>query len=98
MKKIKVFEQFINENKSDYKTNESNYKFSFSYKGDDLPTQDMEDWFDNESNQPSDNMDSLEQDEFESILQKDFFEYFHDELIDLTYMEMLDVFDELQLN
>ncbi|MFA5366531.1 MAG: hypothetical protein WC333_01215 [Dehalococcoidia bacterium] len=73
------------------KLNESN--LSFSYKGTELPTKEMIDWFSYEFNQSDDTMDSLEQDEFSSKQQKEFFEEFHDELMDLSYMEMLDVYN-----
>ena len=67
---------------------------SFSYKGTDLPTQEMKEWFDYEYNQPPCNMDDLEQDEFESKLQKDFFDEFRNELMDLSFMQMIDVFNK----
>lgn len=50
---------------------------SFSYHGDDLPTKEMIDWFDNNS-------------EFNQ--EENFFDRFQDELMDLSYFQMLDVF------
>jgi len=50
---------------------------SFSYKGNKLPTEEMINWFNDE--------DRIKNDEH-------FFDDFHDELIDLSYMEMLDIF------
>jgi len=79
---IKKMEDFIKENSN----------LSFSYKGDTLPTQDMIDWFSYETNQMSSDMNYLEQDEFLSNQENNFFEEFRDELMDLSYFEMLDVF------
>lgn len=69
-----------------------NSNLSFSYRGTELPTQEMIDWFDYESNQEPENMDNLESDMWSSNKEKEFFEEFKDELIDLSYFQMLDVF------
>lgn len=85
MKKIKSFK--------DFKLDENSNLLKFSYRGTELPTQEMIDWFGYETNQSQEHMDSLEQDEFDSILQKNFFEEFSDELMDLSYFEMIDVYN-----
>ena len=59
------------------KLNESN--LSFSYKGTELPTEGMIDWFQYEDNPQ---------------IEEHFFEAFHSELMDLSYMEMLDVYNK----
>lgn len=64
--------------------NEDNNFLKFSYKGNDLPTQDMITWVDEYYNSEYDSTDEIEM---------KFFEYFHDELMDLSYMEMIDVFN-----
>jgi hypothetical protein len=69
-----------------------NSNLSFSYRGTELPTQEMIDWFDYEFNQEPENMDNLESDMWSSNQEKNFFEEFKDELIDLSYFQMLDVF------
>jgi len=66
----------------------------FSYRGTEFPTKEMKDWFDYEYNQEPENMDDLESDIWLSSKQKEFFEEFHDELIDLSYFQMLDVFEQ----
>lgn len=50
---------------------------SFSYDENDLPTKEMIDWFDNN---------------FGFIQEEDFFERFQDELLDLSYLQMLNIF------
>ncbi len=69
-----------------------NTNLSFSYRGTELPTQEMIDWFDYEFNQEPENMDDLESDMWSSNQEKEFFEEFKDELMDLSYFQMLDVF------
>lgn len=69
-----------------------NSNLSFSYRGTELPTQEMIDWFDYEFNQEPENMDNLESDIWSSNQEKEFFEEFKEELIDLSYFQMLDVF------
>lgn len=81
---IKKFDKFINENKSTL----------FSYRGTELPTEEMIDWFSYDFNQEPGNMDSLEYDEWDSKLEKDFFEEFHNELMDLSYFQMIDIFNK----
>lgn len=77
----------------DFKLDENNNLFKFSYRGTELPTQEMIDWFGYETNQNQEHMDSLEQDEFDSRLQNNFFEEFNDELMELSYFQMLDVYN-----
>jgi hypothetical protein len=74
--------QYLNENSN----------LSFSYRGTELPTQEMIDWFDYEFNQEPENMDDLESDMWSSNQEKEFFEEFKNELMDLSYFQMLDVF------
>ena len=62
--------------------NEENNLLKFSYKGTDLPTEDMVNWCNENINSNDD------------IIEKQFFNKFHDELIDLSYMEMLNVFNK----
>jgi hypothetical protein len=82
-KYIDTFKKFIlNENSN----------LSFSYRGTELPTQEMIDWFDYEFNQEPENMDDLESDMWSSNQEKEFFEEFKNELMDLSYFQMLDVF------
>ena len=69
-----------------------NTNLSFSYRGTKLPTQEMIDWFDYEFNQEPENMDDLESDMWSSNQEKEFFEEFKDELMNLSYFQMLDVF------
>lgn len=64
----------------------------FRYTGTELPTQEMIDWFNYESNQEPDNMDDLESDMWSSNQEKEFFEEFRNDLMDLSYFQMLDVF------
>jgi hypothetical protein len=54
----------------------------------------MIDWFDYEFNQEPENMDSLESDMWLSNQEKEFFEEFKNELSDLSYFQMLDVFNK----
>lgn len=68
------------------------FNLSFSYRGTELPTQEMIDWFDYDFNQEPENMDGLESDMWSSNQEKEFFEEFKDELMDLSYFQMLDVF------
>ncbi len=85
---MKTWNQFVNE-----KSN-----LSFSYKNNDLPTDDMIEWVqDNYWVDNFDTMDELEKDEHTSSTEKNFFEYFHDELMDLSYMEMVDIFNKCKL-
>ena len=85
MKKIiKSFKSFTLNEKSNLK---------FSYRGTELPTQEMVDWFDYEFNQEPENMDDLESDIWSSNKEKEFFEDFKDELMDLSYFEMIDVYN-----
>ena len=75
------------------KFNESENKGTlFAYRGTELPTQEMVDWFDYEFNHEQEDMDDLESDMWSSNQEKEFFEEFKDELIDLSYFQMLDVF------
>jgi len=71
-----------------------NSNLSFSYRGTELPTQKMIDWFDYEFNQEPENMDDLEYDMWSSYQEKEFFDEFKDELMDLSYFQLLDVFEK----
>jgi len=66
----------------------------FSYKGTELPTEEMIDWFDYEFNKEPENMDGLESDMWSSDQTNMFFEDFKNELMDLSYFQMLDVFEK----
>ena len=59
---------------------------SFSYKGNSLPTSDMRDWARSKYEDGADKSSDWVMDEF--------YEYFHDELIDLSYFEMIDVLNK----
>ncbi len=83
MKKILHFNKF-------YET-----YLSFSYKGDKLPNEEMINWYEMETRHIDDSYDDLEIDIEYSKIQKDFFEKFSEELSELSYFEMLDVFIKL---
>ena len=70
---------------------------SFAYRGTEFPNQEMIDWFDYSSNQEPSDMNELESDIWHSKLQSSFFEEFSNELMDLSYMEMIDVFDKSKI-
>ncbi len=61
----------------EYKNDDERNLLSFSYKGNKLPTEEMINWFNDE--------ERVKMEEY-------FFDDFHDELMNLSYMEMLDVF------
>jgi hypothetical protein len=66
----------------------------FSYRGTEYPTQEMIDWFSYSSNKEPEDNDLLESDAWYSKNRDSFFEYFSDELTELSYMEMLDVYEK----
>jgi len=70
---------------------------SFAYRGTEFPNQEMIDWFDYSFNQEPRDMDELESDIWYSELKSSFLEEFSNELIDLSYMEMIDVFDKSKI-
>jgi len=75
-----------------FNLNESS-NMAFAYRGTEFPTQKMIDWFNYEFNQEPDDMDGLESDMWVSNQRDDFFNEFSDELMELSYFEMLDVFE-----
>tara|TARA_R110000823_G_scaffold301235_2_gene422141 strand:+ start:81 stop:311 length:231 start_codon:yes stop_codon:yes gene_type:complete len=64
----------------------------FAYRGTEYPTQEMIDWFDYSFNKEPENNDELESDMWYSENQQSFFDDFSDDLRELSYMEMLDVY------
>ena len=62
-------------------------KFKFLYKGEILPTKDMKDWF-------SYNIDNYNEEE----LKMKFFKRFKNELKELSYFKMLDIFTRAKIN
>lgn len=76
-----------------FNLNENNF-LKFSYRGTELPTQKMIDWFDFSFNQPPEDMDDLESDMWSTQNMKDFFDEFSDELSQLSYFEMIDVYEK----
>lgn len=76
-----------------FNLNENNF-LKFSYRGTELPTQKMIDWFDFSFNQPPEDMDDLESDMWSTQNMNDFFDQFSDELSQLSYFEMIDVYEK----
>lgn len=65
------------------------------YRGIEYPTQEMIDWFDYSFNkEPKDN-DGLESDMWYSENQQSFFDEFSDELSGLSYMEKINVYQQI---
>ena len=65
--------------------------FKFTYRGTELPTEDMVYFM--SKNKESESMDELERDIHSDMVRSNFFDRFSDELSDLSYMEMLDVLE-----
>jgi len=65
----------------------------FTYRGTEFPNQNMKDWFNYSYNKPDDTMDSLELDIWIDSNRQDFFDDFSDDLCDLSYIEMLDIYE-----
>ena len=70
----------------------------FAYRGTEYPNKEMIEWFDYSFNQEPNDMDELESDMWYAELQTSFFDEFTDELIELSYMEMIDVFNKSKDN
>ena len=66
----------------------------FAYRGTEYPTQKMIDWFDYSFNKEPENNDDLESDMLDSENMQSFFDDFSEELRELSYMEMIDVYEE----
>jgi hypothetical protein len=76
-----------------FKVNEGS-GLEFSYRGTELPTEEMIRWY-QQNTQHMDNWDELDRDPEMDIVKKDFFDTFQDELRDLSYFQMEDVFDKV---
>jgi hypothetical protein len=66
----------------------------FAYRGTELPTKKMIDWFDYSFNKEPETNDELESDMWNSENMQSFFDDFSDELRELSYMEMIDVYQK----
>jgi len=74
------------------KESDNNF-LKFRYTGNEFPTDEMREWVRNET-EYMDEWDELDRDLQMDVVRNNFFDVFHDELSDLSYMEMLDVFNE----
>jgi len=69
----------VKERKEKMKKYNESSGLEFSYRGTEFPTQDMIDWFNYES-------------DIKSKQENEFFEEFKNELMDMSYFQMLDIF------
>ena len=67
---------------------------SFGYHGDEFPNEDMKLWMEIELRNTNLEGDELETDMEMSRMRQDFIDNFSEEMRDLSYMEMLDVFEK----
>lgn len=92
MKKIIITEEEKLNILNQHKLRESDNNFlKFRYDGNELPTPEMYEWVRNETEYMED-WDELDRDLQMDNVRNDFFDKFQEELRDLSYMEMLDVF------
>jgi len=90
MKKFIISEEEKRNILNQYNINENNF-LKFRYTGDQYPTSEMCDWVRNET-EYMDDWDELDRDLQMDKIRNDFFDKFQEELTDLSYMEMLDIF------